>query len=65
MGARQEEGRSEGDGGKTEWKLSEDNTRAVSRGQNELTGKFKTVWGDFIGIRRYVIDYMHIPKKFG
>ena len=27
-----------GEGGKIEWKLSEVNTRAVSRGQNELIG---------------------------
>jgi hypothetical protein len=27
---------SEGDGGKTEWKLSEVNTRTVSRGQNKM-----------------------------
>jgi hypothetical protein len=34
----QEEWRSEGDGGKIEWKLSEVNTRAVFREQNELIG---------------------------
>ena len=33
-GKEQEEGRSGGDGGEIEWKLSEVNTRAVSRGQN-------------------------------
>ena len=43
----QEEVRS---GGKNEWKLSEVVIRAVSRGQNELTGEFKMVLGDVIGI---------------
>ena len=33
------------DGGKIEWKLSEVNTRAVSRGQNELLSDFKVVVG--------------------
>ena len=37
-----------GDGKKIEWKSSEVNTRAVSRGQNELTGKFKMVTRDVI-----------------
>ena len=46
--ARQERGRS---GGKIKWKLSEANTRALSRGQNELIGKFKMVTGDLISIR--------------
>ena len=31
----------EGDRGKIKWKLSEVNTRTVSRGQNEFIGKFK------------------------
>ena len=31
--------------------LSEVNTRAVSRGQNELIGKFKMAAGDVISIR--------------
>jgi hypothetical protein len=44
----QEEGRS---GGKIEWKLSDVNTRAVSRKQNELVGKSKMVAGDVINIR--------------
>ena len=35
MGKKQEEGWDEG---KIEWKLSKVNTRAVSRGQNELIG---------------------------
>ena len=34
------------DGGKFKMKLSEVNTRAVSRRQNELVGKFKMVVGD-------------------
>ena len=40
-----------GDGGKIKWKLSEVNTRAVSREQNELIGKFKMAAGDVISIR--------------
>ena len=36
MGARQEGARSGRNGGKNKWKSSEVNTRAVSRGQNEL-----------------------------
>ena len=39
---------------KIKWKLSEGNTRAVSRGQNELIGKFKMGAGDVIGIRGQV-----------
>ena len=48
MGAGQEERRS---GGKNEQKLSEVNTRAVSRGQNELIGEFKVATVDVINIR--------------
>ena len=33
------------------WKSSEVNTRAVSRGQNELIGKFKMAEGDVNSIR--------------
>ena len=33
------------------FKLSEVNARAVSRGQNELLGKFKRVAGDLVSIR--------------
>ena len=51
MGARQEEGRDGGDGGEIEWKLSEVNTRAVSRGQKELIGEFKMTARDVISIR--------------
>jgi hypothetical protein len=47
-----EEGRSGRDGGKFEWNLPEVNTRAVSRGQNELIGESKMVAGDVISIRR-------------
>jgi hypothetical protein len=39
------------DGGKSEWKSSEINTRALFRGQNELIGKLKMAMGDVIGIR--------------
>ena len=44
MGARQE------DGGKIEWKLSKVNTRAVSRGQNELIGELKMAADDVVSI---------------
>ena len=37
--------------GKIKWKLSEIDTRDVSRGQNELIGKFKMAVGDVISIR--------------
>ena len=49
--ARQEERRSGEDGGKIELKLSEDNTRAVSRGDDKLIGEFKMVAGDVVSIR--------------
>ena len=49
VSTRQERGRS---GGKIEWKSSEVNIRTVSRGQNELIGKFKMVAGDVVNIRR-------------
>jgi hypothetical protein len=49
MSARQEEGRS---GGEIEWKLSDVNTRAVSKGQNKLIGKCKIAAGDVINITR-------------
>ena len=39
------------DGGKFKRKLSEVNTRAVSRGQNELVGKFKMAASDMVSIR--------------
>ena len=48
MGARHDKRRSRGNGGKIEWKLSEVNVRAVSRGQNELIGKFKMRVGDML-----------------
>ena len=50
VGASQEGGRSGGNGGKIEWKSFEVNTRAVTRGQNELIGEFKMVAGDVISI---------------
>ena len=58
MGARQEEGRG---GGKIEWKLSEINTRTVSRGQNEMIGELKMAAGDVISIRGQVMEYTYIP----
>jgi hypothetical protein len=51
----------EEDGGKIKWKLSEVNTRAVSRRQNELIGRFKMVAGDLINIRGKVMEYTYIP----
>ena len=47
---------------KIKWKLSEVNTMAVSRGQNELIGKFKMAVGDGISIREQVVEYTYIPK---
>ena len=37
--------------------------RALSRGQNELIGKFKMAAGDLISIRRQVMEYMYIPTE--
>ena len=48
-----------GDVGRIECKLSEVNTRAASRGQNELIGEFKIVAGDVINIGR-VGNEIHI-----
>jgi hypothetical protein len=48
------------DGEKIEWKLSAVNTRAVSRGQNELIGEFKLPAGDKISIRGFVCVYIYI-----
>ena len=42
-------------GGKFKRTLSQVNARAVSRGQNELIGKFKMAAGDVISIRGQVI----------
>ena len=39
------------------WKLSEVNTRAVSRGQNELIDKFKMAAGVVIS-KEQVMEYM-------
>jgi hypothetical protein len=44
------------DGGKFKRKLSEVNTRAVSRGQNESVGKFKMAAGDMVSIRGQVME---------
>ena len=49
------------DGGKFKRKSSEVNTRAVSRRQNELIGKFKMAADDVISIREQVMEYMYIP----
>ena len=46
------------DGGKC--KLSEVNTRAVSRGQNKLVGKFKMAAGDKVSIWGQVVEYTYI-----
>ena len=42
--------KSGGDGGKIKLKLSEVNTRAGSRGQNELIGEFEIMADDVISI---------------
>ena len=47
--------------GKFKRTLSEVNTRAVSRGQNELVGKFKMAAGDMVSIREQVLEYTYIP----
>ena len=49
------------DGGKFKRKLSEVNTRAVSRGQNKLVGKFKMATGDMVSIRGQVMEYTYMP----
>ena len=49
------------DGGKFKRRLSEVNARAVSRGQNELVGKFKMATGDMVSIRGQVMEYTYIP----
>ena len=51
------------DGEKIKRKLSNVNTRAVSRGQNELVGKFKMAVGDMVSIRRQVMEYTYIPTR--
>ena len=51
------------DGGKFKRKLSEVNTRAVSRGQKEFVGKFKMTAGDMHSIRGQVMEYTYIPKR--
>ena len=57
----QEDCSRKGEGGKIEWKLSEVNMRAVSRGQNKLIGKLKNVAGDVISIRGQVMECTYIP----
>ena len=49
------------DGEKFKRKLSEVNTKAVSRGQNEWVGKFKMAAGDMVSIRGQVLRYIYIP----
>ena len=49
------------DGGKFKRRLFEVNVRAVSRGQNELVGKFKVAAGDMVSIRGQVMEYTYIP----
>ena len=44
------EGKSGGDGGKIERKLSDINTNAVSAGENEVIGEFMTAAGNVISI---------------
>ena len=47
--------------GKFKRKLSDVNTRAVSRRQNELVGKFKMAVGDMVSIRGQGMEYMFFP----
>ena len=49
------------DRGKFKRKLSEVNTRAMSRRQNELVGKFKMAAGDKVNIRWQVMEFTYIP----
>ena len=49
-----------GVGGKIKWRLSEGNTRAVSRGQNKLIGKLKRAAGNVISIMGQVLEYKYI-----
>ena len=50
-----------GIGGKIKWRLCEVNARRISRGQDELVGKFKMVAGDMVSIRGQVMEYTYIP----
>ena len=52
------------DRGKFKRKLSEINTRAVSRRQNELVGKFKMAAGDKVNIRGEVMELtVNCPRQ--
>ena len=53
MSARQEDGRGGEDKGKIKWKLSDVNTRVVSRGLNTLIGEFKMAGDNVISIMKY------------
>ena len=48
------------DGGKFKRRLSKVNARVLSRGQNELIGKFKMAVGDVISIWGQVMEYTYI-----
>jgi hypothetical protein len=49
------------DGGKFRRKLSEVNTRAVSRGQNKLVGKFNMAAVIWLVFGEQVVEYTYIP----
>ena len=49
-----------GVGGKIKRRLSEVNARAISRGLNELVGKFKMAAGDVIRFRGQVLEHTYI-----
>ena len=51
------------DGEKFKRKLSEVNTRAVSRGQNKFVGNFKMEAGNMVSIRCQVMEYTYIPTE--
>ena len=56
-------GRRGGDGGKFKRRLSEVNTKTVSRRQNELIDKLKIAVGDVISIKGQVMEYTYIPTR--
>ena len=51
------------DGGRIRWKLSEVDSRPISRRQNKLIGNFKVAAGDVINIRWQVMEFMYIPTR--
>ena len=58
--ATRDRNRKKGEGGNVEWKLSEVNTKAVSRGENELIGVFKMAAVNVISIS----TWFFFPLKY-